>query len=125
MPLPDLLALVLAISATVTDDRITHAIGGSASVWAIEAEGANNDILKRPADLAEFRRVLRSTFNAIKARHGEGSLLHVFPVMPVSAAVETGRVWMPKADLPLLIYDQNRKLGGFVRALEIGNSSPL
>ena len=30
------------------------------------------------------------------------SLLHVFPAMPVAAAVETGRVWMPKADLPLL-----------------------
>jgi allophanate hydrolase subunit 2 len=45
--------------------------------------------------------------------------------MPVSAAVETGRVWMPKADLPLLISNQNRKLGGFVRAFEIGSCSPL
>jgi hypothetical protein len=117
-------ALVLALSATITDDRITHALGGPASVWAIEAEGANNDILKRPVDLAEFRRILRSTFNAIKARHGEGALLHVFPAMPVSAAVETGRVWMPKADLPLLIFDQNRRLGGFVRAQEIRDSSP-
>jgi SMODS-associated and fused to various effectors sensor domain len=118
-------ALVLALSATITDDRIAHALGGPASVWAIEAEGANNDILKRPADLAEFRRVLRSVFNAIKARHGEGALLHVFPAMPVSTAVETGRVWMPKADLPLVIYDQNRKLGGFVKALEIGGCSAL
>jgi SMODS-associated and fused to various effectors sensor domain len=113
-------ALVLALSATVTDDRIIHALGEPASIWVIEAEHANNDVLKRASDLAEFRRLLRSTFNAIKARHGEGSLLHLFPAMPVSAAVETGRVWMPKADLPLLIYDQNRKLGGFVRALEIG-----
>jgi allophanate hydrolase subunit 2 len=39
--------------------------------------------------------------------------------MPVSAAVELGRVWMPKADLPLVIYDQNTSLGGFVKALEI------
>ena len=54
-------------------------------------------------------RLLCSTFNAIKGRHGETQLLHVFPAMPVAAAVETGRVWMPKADLPLLIYDQNRK----------------
>jgi len=33
--------------------------------------------------------------------------------------VETGRVWMPKADLPMLIYDQNRAAGGFVQALSI------
>jgi hypothetical protein len=40
----------------------------------------------------------------------------------VSAAVEVGRVWMPKADLPLVVFDQNRTLQGFVRALEIGSS---
>jgi len=118
-------ALVLALSATVADDRIVRALGGAPSIWAIEAEHPNNDILKRALDLPAFRRLLRTTFNAIKARHGEAQLLHVFPAMPVAAAVETGRVWMPKADLPLLIYDQNRKLGGFVRALEIGrNSTP-
>jgi hypothetical protein len=112
-------ALVLALSATVTDDRIIHALGEPASIWAIEAERPHNDALKRASDLAAFRRLLRSTFNAIKARHGDDALLHVFPAMPVAAAVETGRVWMPKADLPLRIYDQNRKLGGFVRALDI------
>jgi len=113
--------LVLALSATVTDDRIVRALGRAPSIWALEAEHANNDILKRPSDLAAFRRLLRSTFNSIKSVHGEGALLHVFPAMPVSAAVETGRVWMPKADLPLLVYDQNRKLGGFAKAFEIGN----
>ena len=39
-------------------------------------------------------------------------------------AIEVGRVWMPKADLPLVVYDQNRALGGFGRALEIGDSGP-
>ena len=53
----------------------------------------------------------------IKVRHGQDVLLHVFPAVPVSIAVEVGRVWMPKVDLPLCIYDQNRKLGGFTKAL--------
>ena len=42
--------------------------------------------------------------------------------MPVSATVELGRVWMPKADLNLKIYDENRELGGFVHALTISNN---
>jgi hypothetical protein len=116
------IALVFALSATVTDDRITDVLGADAAIWAIEAEQPHNDIMKRPADLAEFRRLVRSIFNTIKARHGERAVINIFPAMPVSAAVEVGRVWMPKADLPLVVFDQNRTLQGFVRALEIGGS---
>ncbi len=112
-------ALVLALSATLADERITGVLGQDASLWAIEAEQPHNDIMKRPADLAEFRRLLRSTFDAIKATHGEHAVISVFPAVPVSAAVEIGRVWMSKADLPLMVYDQNRSLGGFVKTLEI------
>lgn len=114
--------LVLALSATVTDGRITDVLGADASIWAIEADHPHNDIMKRPADLAEFRRLMRWIFNAIKARHGEGATIHVFPAIPVSAAVEVGRVWMPKADLPLVVYDQNRALNGFCQALAIGDA---
>jgi hypothetical protein len=95
-------------------------LGSDAAVWAIEAMHPHNDIMKRPTDLAEFRQLVRSTFNAIKTRHGEHAVINVFPALPVSAAVEVGRVWMPKADLPLVIYDQNRSLDGFVRTLSIG-----
>jgi hypothetical protein len=116
---PGPVALVLALSATVNDDRVAAVLGGGTSVWAIEAEQPHNDILKRPADLAEFRRLLRATFNAIKATHREQATINVFPALPVAAAVEVGRVWMPKADLPLMIYDQNRRLGGFVRTIDI------
>jgi hypothetical protein len=112
-------ALVLALSATLADERIKAVLGQNASLWVIEAEQPHNDIMKRPADLAEFRRLLRSIFDAIKATHGEHAVINVFPAVPVSAAVEVGRVWMPKADLPLMVYDQNRSLGGFVKALEV------
>jgi hypothetical protein len=30
-------------------------------------------------------------------------------------AIETGRVWMPKADLPLVIYDENAAIKGSFR----------
>jgi hypothetical protein len=66
------------------------------------------------SSLTAFRRVMRQAFNQIKARHGEAATIHLFPALPVSAAIEVGRVWMPKADLPLAIYDQNRTSGGFV-----------
>ena len=115
-------ALVLALSATVVDERITSVLGEDAGIWSITAEQPHNDIMQCRADLGEFRRLVRVTLNDIKAAHGEHTVIHVFPVLPVSAAVEVGRVWMPKADLPLVIYDQNRTWHGFVRTIQIGGN---
>ena len=121
---PGPVALVLALSGTVKDRRIVDVLGHDARIWAIEAQEPHNDALKRREDLTQFRRLVRSMLNQIKAAHGEREVIHVFPALPVSAAIEVGRVWMPKADLPLVVYDQHRALGGFARALEIGDSGP-
>ena len=75
--------------------------------------------MRTEGDLGDFRRLLRRLLDRIKFVHGEAGLINVFPALPVSAAVEVGRVWMPKADLPLRVYDQNRTAGGFIPALEI------
>jgi hypothetical protein len=115
------IALVIAISATVTDDRIRSVLGDDVAIWSIRARDPHNDVMRRPDDLQAFRRLLRTTFDRIKARSGESAVINLFPAMPVSAAVEAGRVWMPKADLPLVIFDQNRARDGFVRALEIAH----
>lgn len=114
----NVVALKLSLSATITDARIS-AVLGDAPIWSIAADAANNDIMHRSDDLAEFRRVLRRVFNDIKSRHGENAVIHIFPAVPISAAIEVGRVWMPKADLPLVLYDQNRTAGGFVARLNI------
>jgi len=112
-------ALKLALSATVTDDRIRAVLGDGAAIWSLTAENPHNDIMRRPEDLVEFKRHLRRLLDRIKAVHGEKATINVFPAVPNSAAVEVGRVLMPKADLPLRIYDQNRSVGGFISTLTI------
>ncbi|BAU38749.1 hypothetical protein APT_01667 [Acetobacter pasteurianus NBRC 101655] len=77
--------------------------------------------MRRPDDLIEFKHQLRRLLDRIKAVHGENAVINVFPALPNSAAVEVGRVWMPKADLPMQIYDQNRAVGGFIPTLKIAN----
>jgi hypothetical protein len=111
--------LKLAVSATVTDDRIERVLGADVAIWSIVVSDPGSDVVRRPEDLAAFRKALRRLYDAIKARHGEGTLIHLFPVLPVSLAVETGRVWMPKADLEMLVYDQNRE-HGFLPTITIG-----
>ncbi|MDO8913999.1 MAG: SAVED domain-containing protein [Phenylobacterium sp.] len=112
-------ALKLGISATVTDERITQVLGEEAAIWSVTAANPHNDILRRPEDQAAFRQLMRSLFDRIKATHGEGTVIHVFPAMPASLAVELGRVWMPKSDLSMTIYDNNR-MAGFLPTITIG-----
>ena len=112
-------ALKLGISATVTDERITKVLGGDTAVWSVTADQPHNDILRRPEDQSAFRTLMRSLFDRIKAEQGEDTVLHVFPAMPASLAVELGRVWMPKSDLAMTLYDNNRA-AGFVPTFTIG-----
>lgn len=116
-------ALKLEISAPVVDERIYAAVGNDAAIWSIAANGAHNDIMRSQLDLAEFARLFRTTLDAIKVAHGENTVVHVFPAVPVSAAVEAGRSWQPKAHPSLKIYDQNRKLGGFIFAHQLEHAN--
>ena len=111
-------ALVFSLSATVVDERI-FAVLPNASIWRISIDAPSNDFVRSLRHTEEFRRAVRTVLDLIKAAHGQQKPIHVFPAMPLSLAVETGRVWMPKADLPLLVYDENREAGGFRMALEI------
>lgn len=114
-----IVALKFELSATITDDRIKYSLGEACSIWSITNSSPNNDYLKSRLHLQDFRRIARIALDQIKARHGEDAIIHVFPAMPVSTAIELGRVWMPKADLPMIIYDQNTRKGGFIKTLKI------
>lgn len=112
-------ALILSLSADIRFERVFDALGNDVAIWHITHATPHNDFLQGRGQLRRFREVLRRTFNDIKMQHGENARLHVFPAVPVSCAIELGRVWMPKADLPFVLYDQNRKTGGFTPTITI------
>ena len=112
----DTVAINLSFSADIDNARITDVIGKDTSIWKVTINNPNNDFLKHKKQLSRFREVFRCLLNQIKAIHGHTNILHIFPAIPVSIALEVGRVWMPKADLPLRIYDENR---GFNHAFDI------
>lgn len=115
------IALKLGVSATVNDERIHDVLGSDVAIWSLIVAEPGNDVVRQPEDIAAFRSALRKLYNDIKARHGEGKFINLFPVLPLSLAVETGRVWMPKADLALRIFDQSRG-AGFVETFTIGEA---
>lgn len=116
-----LIALNLSLSANIANSRITHILGNDVSIWTLTIAKPHNDFLKSQSQLQAFREAFRKLLNEIKLAHGQQQIIHLFPAVPNSIAIEIGRVWMPKADLPLQIYDQNSRLKGFVESLTIHN----
>jgi len=114
-------ALVVSLSDRIAHDRVTSIIGSDACIWEITVprEFLHNDFLRSPAQLSQFRQAIRKLMISMKEKHGQSTPVHVFPAMPVSCAVEMGRARMPKADMPWVIYDQNHKVGKFLKAFEI------
>lgn len=111
--------LVFSLSGTVTHDRIQKTLGNNTSIWEITLSCTPDlDFLKTEALLSSFRQTIRNTFDRIKSHHGCIDL-HIFPAMPVSAAVEVGRVWMPKVDMPMVIYDANKVKNDFYKTITI------
>ncbi|KVV16030.1 SAVED domain-containing protein [Flavobacterium sp. TAB 87] len=114
-------ALVINLSDNVTDDRIFEALGRDVSIWKITVDNPNRNILNSRQTLINFRNQVRNAYSKIKLQYAMHQPIHIFPVMPNSCAIETGRVWMEKADLPLIIYDQNSINKGFNKTIEIKN----
>lgn len=112
-------ALIVSLSDHVSTERITRVIGEDTSIWEITLKNPHNDFMQAKQQLSLFRKRLRSLIVEIKRAHGEATPLHIFPVMPVSCAIEFGRARMPKADMPWLIYDHDMKTQEFIKAIEL------
>lgn len=100
------IALVICISDNINDTRIQSVITNS-DVWKITVENPNMNIIKNRNMVDDFSLVMMKAFATIKEKYGIDKPIHIFPAMPVSLAIQLGRVWMPKANNSLVIYDQN------------------
>jgi len=113
-------ALIISLSAKINHDRVTAVLGADTAIWEFTIDDCHNDFLQCRPQLSSFREAVRKLMVAITEVHGQATPLSIFPAMPVACAVELGRVRMPKADMPWIIFDQNNKLKRFMKALEIG-----
>ncbi len=118
-------ALVLSVSAAITRDRVRRVLGHDAAVWTVSVPRPHNDAVKSRQTLVDFRQAIRPLLDRIKAQHGHTTPVHIFPALPVSLAVELGRMRMPKADAPWVLYDEQQARGGFVHAFTINPETEI
>jgi len=115
--------LILSLSDRVVHERINSILGEEVSIWelTVNEKFIGNDLIRSQAQLPLLRSAIRKIMVEVKDKHGFDACLSIFPAIPISCAIEMGRARMPKADMPWVIYDQNRKVGKFIKAITLGD----
>lgn len=117
-----IVVLNISLSATISNDRITSVLGNECAIYTITIDNPNPNYLQNKIQLQDFKTTIQQLFNIIKAKYNAQTPIHIFPAMPIATAIELGRVWFPKADMPLYLYDENTANSGFVKVIEIVNN---
>ena len=84
--------------------------------YILEAEEKGVDCIKSKEDLNLFWHKYQEVCEKIIHNHGRNRI-YIFPAIPVSAAFEIGRRYMPGVYPPIDIFDNNK---GFFKTLTIG-----
>lgn len=95
--------LVLSLSDRIIE-RITRYYENGASIWEVTVENPNMDMMRTKKQLEEYKRTIRDLLNEI-SRISDSPSINVHMAIPVSCAIELGRVWMPKPHKTLVLYD--------------------
>lgn len=111
-------AVVFAISADAIIKRTEDYYHGEASIWVLTVDHPDMNIMLSEDQLTSFRTAARSFIEQVSNSTSFDSI-HVHMAMPVSCAIELGRVWMPKAHKDLLLFDNCDK--SIDAALKIDN----
>jgi SMODS-associated and fused to various effectors sensor domain/HNH endonuclease len=114
-------ALVLSLSGTINEKSLPGEIDNRFCVYEIALSGQtpNVDFLRQRRDLEEFRIVYRNFLSVLMKEHPDIKELHVFPAVPAPIAVACGHDLLPKVHPSLLVYDYDRKAGGFTMGLRV------
>ena len=112
-------ALIVSLSGSKSDEEreLFAETVNAEFVYEIRASIPSVDCISSKDDLSSFWHVYQSTMDTIRTEHPEALDVAVLPAVPVSAAFEMGRRFMPGVYPKLTIYDFAE---GFIKTLAIG-----
>ena len=112
------IALVFSLTADIAAPRVAEVYDADI-LYCIRAKRFGVDCIQSPADLAAFWHEYQPVCDEIKNTYPQVREIGVFPAMPVSAAFEVGRRYMPGVYPRLRIFDDDN---GFFEILTIGGN---
>lgn len=111
-------ALILSLSGKIQSNEVEKILPNTPK-YEISIPVPDRDYLQYRSQLAKFAKVYRQLLTEIRVKHGADCEIHLFPAIPVSAAVTCGKELLPKVDPKIHIYDFDNQRGGFISTLTI------
>ena len=117
-------ALLLSLSGSLGLEKLPPVIGQDFYVYEITvAKGIPTPIyLRLKEDLDNFQEIYQQSLRIIESNHPALKEIHLFPAVPAPVAFYCGHDLLPKTDPALLIYDNDKKNGGFKYIFEVNNA---
>jgi len=114
-------ALVLSLSGTVDPTDAEKILGRSVTVYQIRpvSKAPSVSLVRMRRDLKNFQDTYIKTLSMVRTNHPGLSELHLFPAVPAPAAILLGREVLPKVDPDLVVYDSDKKSGGFTLTTKV------
>ncbi len=114
-------ALLLSLSGKIHPDSLPGEIDQTFTVYdlTLATKDPNPTFLRLREDLANFKVAYQAALRTILRDHGNIPAIHLFPAVPAPVAVLCGRERLPKVDPALLVYDYDKRKGGFTLTLEV------
>lgn len=115
-------ALLVSLSSAKSDverNRFAKAVNAK-YVYEIQATSPGVNCISSKEDLSNFWHVYQMTMDRICSSHPKVTEISVLPAVPVSAAFEMGRRFMPGVYSKMHIYDL---AGEFIKTLTVGDKS--
>lgn len=114
-------ALVLSLSGKIEIDRLPPDVFEAATIYELTLDGRLPEpgFLRTREDLEAFRDTYQKVLRQIGVDHGRLEHLHIFPAAPAPVCVQLGRGLMPKHDPILVVYDDDKRHGGFTKIQEV------
>ena len=114
-------ALILSLSGKVHLESLPPDIDNRFTIYELTLDGMDPTptFLRQRQDLERFKDVYQGALRTILKDHGQIEGIRFFPAIPAPVAVHCGRELLPKVDPQLLVYDYDKKLGGFVLIMKI------
>jgi hypothetical protein len=108
-------ALILSLSGRIHPEALPKEIDERFSIYEItllRGEPAPT-YLRLKHDIDDFRNIYLQALRVMMSEHGRLDEIHLFPAAPAPVAVLCGRELFPKVDPVLVVYDNDKRKGGF------------
>ena len=90
--------LILAISDDINKNQYENLLDENTSIYKIYIDKPVPGFVKSPTQIEEFSKLYRRTINRIQETHGMDCVINICPALPISLAVECGRVLLTTKD---------------------------